>query len=388
MMIRSTTTENPAMECQRHLFDVPRDVAYFNCAAFSPLPNAVRQAGEKALMRKVHPWTMDRPAFTVEADCARGLFGQLINASGDDIAIVPATSYGIAVAAANLTVEEGQSIVVVEAQFPSNYHVWKEVAEEHGAHLVVVPAPEDGDWTPRLLEAIDGDTAVAALPNCHWTDGSLIDLEAVGARCRQVGAALVLDTTQTIGVQPFDVARVQPDYMVCSAYKWLLCPYTLAFLYVAPHRQDGRPLEYHYGQRSGARTQYGETGYAEALLGNAQRFDMGERYNFVNLPMACVALEQIEAWGVESISAALGCMTDAIADKARNRGFGVLPRRNSVRHIVGIRVPGGFGTDLPARLAGDGVFVSPRGDAIRISPYLYNDAPDVERLFDALKRHL
>ena len=376
------------MECQRRLFDIPRDVAYFNCAAFSPLPNAVREAGEKALMRKVHPWDMDRPSYTVEADRARTLLAEMINASGDDIAIVPATSYGIAVAAANVAVEPGQTIVVVEAQFPSNYHVWKEMADERGARLVVVPTPDDGDWTPRILDVIDSDTAVAALPNCHWTDGSLIDLEAVGARCRQVGAALVLDATQSIGAQPFDAARVQPDFMVCSAYKWLLCPYSLGFLYVAPHRQDGRPLEYHYGQRRGARTQYGETGYAEFLFDDAQRFDMGQRFNFVNLPMACVALEQIRAWGVENIAASLGSLTDAIAEKASDRGFVVLPRRNRVRHFIGIRVPGGFGADLPARLAADGVFVSPRGDAIRISPYLYNDADDVAHLFDALDRHL
>ncbi len=44
---------------------------------------------------------------------------------------------------------------------------------------------------------------------------------------------------------PLDVGRIRPDFLIAAAYKWLLCPYTLAFLYAAPERQDGRALEGH-----------------------------------------------------------------------------------------------------------------------------------------------
>lgn len=225
------------LACQRHLFDVPRDIAYFNCAAFSPYLLSVAEAGRAAVARRVHTWEINAAELADGADQARALFGRLINADPDAIAVVPVTSYGIAVAAANLEAAAGQNIVVLQDQFPSNYYVWVEKAAQAGASVRVVPRPANGDWTPAVLDAIDADTAIAALPACHWMDGSMVELEAVGVRCREVGAAFVIDATQSAGAQRLDIEKIRPDFLACSAYKWLLSPYTLAFLYAAPPRR-------------------------------------------------------------------------------------------------------------------------------------------------------
>ena len=74
--------------------------------------------------------------------------------------------------------------------------------------------------------------------------GALIDLPALRARTREVGAALVLDVAQSCGAWPLDVAEVQPDFLVAVTYKWLLGPYSLGFLYVAPEHRGGAPLEH------------------------------------------------------------------------------------------------------------------------------------------------
>ena len=146
----------------------------------------------------------------------RGLFGKLINAQPDDIAIINSTSYGVAVMANNISVESSQEIVIITDQFPSN-----------------------------VLENIGANTAIAALPPCHRSDGTGLDLITIGAKCRKVGAALCVGATQTVGSMVMDMTKIRPDFMVASAYKWLLCAYTLAFLYVAPHRQNSEPFEQH-----------------------------------------------------------------------------------------------------------------------------------------------
>lgn len=376
------------IDCQRHLFDLPREVAYLNCATFSPFLKSVEAAGQLGLARRVRPWTMDRPAYALEADRARALFGQLIKAPAEAIAIVPSASYGVAVAAANLDLEKGQNIVLLQDQFPSNYYAWKEKAAAEEAELRTVPRPDGGNWTPGVLAAIDRDTAIATLPVCHWTDGTAVDLEAVGARCREVGAALVIDATQSIGAHRFDVDKVRPDFLICSAYKWLLCPYTLAFLYAAPHRCQGQPLEHNYGGRADAATQSGGVGYSDTLLPTAARYDMGERYNYASLPMACVALEQLNAWGVGEIEDTIGVLTDMIADEAGSRGYKVADKAHRARNFIGLGAPGGLPDGLTEKLAAENVHVAPRGQAIRVSPHLYNDAEDVERLFAALDRHI
>ena len=231
---------------QRHLFDLPDDVAYLNCAYMSPLMNSVVAAGETAVRLKRHPWDITPPDFFTLPDRGRELFARIIGARSDDIAIVPAISYGMAIAALNIDVSKGQEILVLEDQFPSNVYPWREKARESGGRVVTVPRPASiaggkaqEDWTPSILEAIGPQTAIVTLPHCHWTDGSLIDLVAVGEKVRREGAALVVDVAQSAGVLPIDVKVIQPDYLVAVTYKWLMGPYSLGFTYIAPHRRDG-----------------------------------------------------------------------------------------------------------------------------------------------------
>lgn len=371
---------------QRPLFDIPEDVVYLNCASHSPLLRKAFEAGQDAVMRKAHPWGSFRDDAAAECETLRGLFARLIGAAADDIAIAPSTSYGIATAAANLSVVAGQKILVLQDQFPSNYHAWVNLAQDTVATLTTVPRPADGDWTAAVLDRLDDDTAITALGPCHWTDGSLVGLEAIGERCREVGSAFVIDGTQACGARPMDVRRLQPDFMAVSGYKWMLCPYTLSFLYAAPHRQDGRSLEHH-------RTNSTNTGRAMAehdsvVAAGARRYDMGERNNPIALPMGIAAVEQLLAWGPAEIADTIRPLTDRVAYLAAERGFIVPPAAHRVAHIIGMRRPGGVPDDIDKRLAAENVHVSLRGDSIRVSPHVFNSMEDIDRLFVALDRVL
>jgi selenocysteine lyase/cysteine desulfurase len=101
---------------QRDLFEIPDDVAYLNCAYMSPLLRAARAAGEAALARKSQPWRITPHDFFADSEAARGLFAELIGADAEGVALIPAASYGLAIAAANLPVRDGQRILVLEDQ--------------------------------------------------------------------------------------------------------------------------------------------------------------------------------------------------------------------------------------------------------------------------------
>lgn len=377
---------------QRALFDIPDDVAYLNCAYMSPLLKTVAAAGETAVRKKQRPWEFSSTDFFEVPDTARDLFARLVGATGEDIAIVPAVSYGMAVAALNIELRAGQEILLLEDQFPSNVYPWREKAKSSGARLVtlarVSPAGLQSGadaWTTRIVEAINPGTAIVALPQCHWIDGSLIDLIEVGKAARAVGAALVLDVTQSAGAMPIDVKEIQPDYLVCAAYKWLLGPYSLGFLYVAPHRWEGRPLEHGWTDRKGAEDFSRLVDYQEELAPGARRFDMGERSQLQLMPMSVCAMRQILDWGIAEISATLAQKTRVIAERAQALGLTSVPEKMRAGHYLGLGFPGGLPVNIHQQLAAHHVHVSIRGDAMRVTPHLYNTDQDIERLFEVLE---
>lgn len=373
---------------QRHAFDLPEGITYLNCAYLAPQLRTATEAGIEAVGRKRHPWTITPPDFFDGLEQVRERVAGLVGGDADGVAVVPSVSYAMSTAAANLPVAPGEQIVVLAEQFPSNVYPWRALAARAGGRMVTVARPRDADWTSAVEEVVGERTAVVAVPNCHWTDGTLVDLERIGRRCREVDAALVVDATQSLGALPFDVGRVQPDVVVAAGYKWLLGPFSIGFAWFRQDRRDWTPLEHGWASRAGSEDFGGLVDYRDGYRPGARRFDVGEAANFVLVPMALAALDQLAAWGVEEIAATLGPLTSRITDDARALGLDTAAEDRRAPHLLGLRVAAGAPPDLARRLAARDVHVSVRGDAIRVSPHVYNDAGDLRNLHDALSANL
>lgn len=376
------------LACQADAFELPDDILYFNCASQGPAPRVAAEAGRRAVDRKARPWEPERQRLGAEMDRARAQFASLINADPSTIALTGATSYGVAIAARNLSLEAGGRILVLESQFPSNYYAWQRLADRRGGGLAVVRRPDGGDWTSAVLETLAADPriGIVALPQVHWVDGGVLDLARIAPVVRDRGAAFVLDATQSIGAMPLDVAALDPDFLACSAYKWLLSPDQAGYLYVAPRHWEGEPLEYNHQVRIGDGPMSLTPGYGDRFLPGARRFDVGIADTMIHMPMACAAMELILGWGVERIAGYLEPITDRIAALAESRGWWVPPKPHRARHFTGITLPFPVAPDLDARLAAEGCYIALRDARIRVSPYLYNRVEQVDYLFDALDR--
>lgn len=369
---------------QRSLFEIPEEVTWLNCAYMSPQLRGVTAAGQEALARKAQPWNIRPADFFTETEVLRELFASLVGTSAEGVALVPSASYGMGVVASNLKVREGQRLLVLAEEFPANVYPWRELARRTGASLHTIPRPADGDWTRAVLEALDERTALAALAHCHWTDGTWVDLVKVGARAREVGAVLAVDATQSLGALPLSVEEVRPGYLVAAGYKWLLGPYSQGYLYVAPEHREGQPLEMNWISRQRSEDFARLIDYRDEFQPGARRFDVGERSNFVLVPMAVAALRQLHAWGVSSIQETLRELTRRVARGAEALGLEVAPEAHRAGHLIGLRRQGGYAPDLLARLSASQIHVSARGDNLRVSPHLYNTPADVDRLIEAL----
>jgi selenocysteine lyase/cysteine desulfurase len=371
---------------QRRLFDLPADVTYLNCAYFSPKPHPVREAGLRAVTASAAPWHVGPPDFFEPAERLRSAFAGLVGGDADGVAFVPSASFGMGVAAANLDVGPGRTVVVVPEEFPSDVYPFRALVAEQGGSVVSAGAAPDGDWTDRVLETIDDRTAAVVVPQCHWTDGRSFDLVAIGEAVRAVGAALVVDLSQSLGAVPFDVAAVRPDFLVSVGYKWLMGPYSFGYLWVGEeYRDTGRPIEHTWPGRKGSEDFARLVDYTDEYRPGARRFDVGEFSNFVLLPMAAAALDLVTAWEPARVESAIAPLTGRIEEEARSLGLEPVAAAHRFGHMLGVRFPQGLPDGLLGRLAADRIYVSVRGSAVRLSPHLYNDEADVERLMEALR---
>jgi selenocysteine lyase/cysteine desulfurase len=381
------TTTGPVaprpLPVQRALFDIPDDVAYFNCASLAPQLEAARQAAEVAWRRRARPWLIGSDDWFTEAEERRTLFARLAGVDAEGVALVPATSYGLAVAAANLTAGPGRRVLVLAEDYPSNYYTWQRFARRTGATVVAVGRQDGQPWAEAVLDALDERTAVVAVLAAHWTDGAVVELGAVAAGTRAVGAALVVDASQALGAMPLDLAAVRPDYLVSVGYKWLLGPFGLGYLYVAPQRRDGVPLEENWISRLGAEDFAGLVDYEDRYQPGARRFDVGQRSHFETTPMAIAALRQLLEWGVPRIAATLQRTTGRIEQEVHAMGL-PLTSRDRGPHMLGVRLPAPARRRVAAALTGANVFAGVRGASLRVSPHLWTTDQDVDRLVAAL----
>ncbi len=119
------------------------------------------------------------------------------------------------------------------------------------------------------------------------------------------------------------MGRWRPDFLAFPTYKWALGPYGLAFLYAAPHRQGGTPIEDNIGNRPSA--------------AGARRYDRGELNDPILLPMAATGLELVLSWDVSAVATRLRRLTDQLAEGVVGLGVSAAARHLRSPNILGLR---------------------------------------------------
>lgn len=380
------------MHCQKPLFSIPEGHHYLNCAYFSPMLKSVEEAGKQGIEQKRTPWTVQPEEFFKNSNLLRKRFAHLVNAPhANDVAILPAASYGLSTVAKNLPKKTSQKIIIVGEQFPSNVYPWMRYCEDSGCRLQVIEAPNESEgrgkiWNERIMEAIDDDTLMVALGHIHWTDGTLFNLQAIGQKARDHGALIVIDGTQSVGALPFDVQKIQPDALICAGYKWLMGPYSIALGYFGPRFKDGIPLEEGWLDRKGSEDFAGLVNYVDEYQPGSMRFDVGEHSNFILVPMMIKAIEQLLEWDPANVQSYCKDLTQELVEELPKLGYRIEHPDRRSHHLFGIRLPEHINPKaLKEDLTRNNVYVSIRGSALRISPNVYNEAGDIEALLSVLR---
>lgn len=379
------------MLCKKSEFDLDPNTTYLNCAFMSPLMHSVENAGIEGLQRKRRPNSISGNDFFTESELLRNEYSKLINTDEPKrCVVIPSVSYGMANIAKNLSVSSGDTIIIVGEQFPSNVYPWMEIAKNSGAVIKTIPPPNVSEnrgkiWNQNILDSIDDSTKLVACGHIHWADGTIFDLKSIRLKTRKYGAWLVIDGTQSIGALPFDVQEIQPDALIAAGYKSMMGPYSIGMAYYGAALDSGSPIEQNWINRFESENFANLVNYNDEYQPKALRYEVGEHSNFILIPMLLEAVKKLNDWGPQSIQDYLHKLVEEPISTLREKGFLIEEEKYRASNLFGIRLgPNHSMQKLKEKLEKASIFVSYRGDAIRVSPNIYNDSKDLDTLVQAL----
>ena len=379
------------MKCKKSEFNLDTTVTYLNCAYMSPVMRCVEDAGIRGIRKKRQPNVISGSDFFSESDELRHEFSKLINAEhNNQCVIIPSVSYGMANVAKNLQLDRGDNIIVVGEQFPSNVYPWMEVAQNAEAEIITITPPksisERGKlWNEKILNAINERTQLVACGHIHWADGTIFDLRSIRQKTYEVGAWLAVDATQSLGALPFDVQHLKPDALIAAGYKSLMGPYSIGMAYYSSEFDSGTPIEQNWINRFESENFANLVNYNANYQPGALRYEVGEHSNFILVPMMLEALKKLNEWNPENIYTYLVELVEEPISKLRSAGFIIEETQYRASNLFGIRLGAQHNMDkIKSDLSEANVFVSYRGDAIRVSPNVYNDTNDLATLVNVL----
>ncbi|OYR21489.1 aminotransferase class V-fold PLP-dependent enzyme [Brucella grignonensis] len=375
------------MISDQKISELRRDIPYLNGriyvdnAAVSPISGRVRDASDQynaiiaAHLREAKQ--LSRPYF----EKGRMLAAKLIGSSPDHIAYVQNTSHGLSLVALGIDWRAGDNVVVCAQEFPSNYLCWLQL-ESLGVEIRKISAT-DGKLQPDVVrQALDDRTRVVTVSHVQFYSGYRVDVASLGELCRENGALLVVDGTQSIGAIELDVTAAGIDVLVTSAHKWMMGPRGIGFASFS-----NRALDQVTPRVTGWLSVNDPFDFNRTLdfLPDARRFEPGT-------PDGCgifgltERLSQIDELGIKAIETRILMLHAILRDRAQENGIEVCYQfdEKSSSGITLLQKPGVAATDLLAVLAENDVYASIRNGAIRISAHYYNTTDEIEQIISIL----
>jgi len=356
-------------------FPITERLVYLDSAYGNPLPNRVREAMEAYLadFQRDGVSVARARAYRVLEE-VRETFAGLVNAEPSEIAYIKNTSEGLNVAAAGLTVESGDNVVLNELEHPNNTHCWLRLREK-GVEIRNVPQTDGRVSTEDIGEAVDSRTRAVAIASTT-NMGFRFDLAGIGKVCRDYTALLVVDAVQSLGVEPLDVRGLEVDVFSSSAHKGLLGPHGIGFLYVRGEVLDEITPPYVAG-----------ISYAGgSLKETAARYEYGN-YNYAGGHAMVPALAFLDVVGVENIGSHAFALAEAFREGLGEVSATVLdsPAEEERSQIVAFKVEGKGSDEARRELLEEGVMLSSHYGDLRASFSLYNTMDEVEAAIKAIE---
>ena len=384
------TAPSPSLgSSARAAFPWSQREVFLNSAAYHPIGVHSARAMEEYIGYRLNgaPHELDdvgasgRGTGGAKQAAIKELFATLIHAKPTEIAFAQSTADGESVVVAGMDIgRNGGNVVIDELHYPGSIYMYRRLEKEGDLEVRMLPA-RDGAIDLRDMEgAIDGQTRLVSLSLVASSNGFLHDVAAVAKLAHAKGAYVYADVIQGAGAVPIDVGAMGLDFCSCSSYKWLMGCRGFGFLYVKESLQGSVVRPTRFGHRQFRSFDPSSTSWEPEP--GAYQYETG---NVSNVGAAGVheSLRYILDVGVENIRAHVRPLTDRLQEELPKMGFARATPVGNDSPTVAFRLASP--DDVSERLRKANIAVTVRRDQLRVSPSVFNDQGDVDKLLRALK---
>jgi cysteine desulfurase / selenocysteine lyase len=378
----------PPVDCaaMREMMPIARRWAYLDHAAVAPLPQPTADAIATWLREATDDGDTVWPRWAEQLEELRRLAAGLLNASPDEIALVPNTTCGLNLVARGYPWQSGDNVVVPENEFPSNLYAWMSLGDM-GVETRRVSVPGGRLELDRLLNACDSRTRLIAVSWVGYASGWRIDVAELCRAAHERGILVMLDAIQGLGVFPIDVAATGVDFLAADGHKWLLGPEGAGLFYL--RREHLPKLRNIAAGWNSVSQRHDFTDIAWRQREEAARFEGGSQ-NMAGFIGLRASLELLAAHGLSAQSSPLADRVLKLSGEARERLVSAgaeMISPHEAGHASGIltfRLPGNDPQQVRRHCLERHVALSVRGGGLRISLHAYNSSADLDRLLETL----
>ncbi|MGF1644505.1 MAG: aminotransferase class V-fold PLP-dependent enzyme [Thiotrichales bacterium] len=365
-------------------FDLAPDLIHLNHAGVSPWPRRVLKAIEAFALENARFSSLEYAGWLAAEQGLRERLARLINAdSSDTIALLKNTSEALSVVAFGLPWHDGDSVVGIAQEFPSNRLVWAALEPRHGVQFRAVDIAGRADPEAALFEAVDRSTRLIAVSAVQYATGLRMDLARIGEFCRRRGILFCVDAIQHLGALPFDVNTIHADFVAADGHKWMLAPEGVALLYCRESQLERLTLNqfgWHMQRRAGD-----FDAELNPPAATARRFEAGSPNN-LGIRALSASLDLLLEVGIDRVAAAIADRIDQIVHEVDSRGWQLVTPTARTRRagIATFRIDGVDHPALFQKLVKNRVLCAQRAGGIRFSPHFYTPEEAVGHAFSRL----
>jgi selenocysteine lyase/cysteine desulfurase len=384
-------------QSEREHFPAAKKVAYFDTPTFGLIPDYVHEATRETQDYRYETGDysfLDTSQYEM-IDKSRETFALLLNAKASDMAFGLSASQMFTILSAGLPVKPGENVVVTDNSFVTIPYAFQ-CRKQDGLEIKYAKTSNGGISADELCACTDANTRVIAINHVEGSSGFRMEMEKIGAFCKERGIYLAVDAAQSAGAMMIDVERMNISFLVGTDYKWL-CHYRgFGFAYVSP------ALREHLIQRSAGWAseleRFNPSKMQLELHPDARRYEMGGLHNSGVYSVRLV-IEHYLKLGKEDVQNHILNLVEYCYQKADDCPYTSLAYRFAPENrsgIVLLNVPGKYRVSTQ-RLKERKVIVPVNGGiqpdrggpssdySIRMGIHYYTSKEDINKLFAAVE---